>query len=420
MKTAAYFSVRRATVTAHGRSYPRWKVDGRINGARYRKFFESREEAEGHKAEMELKAMNETKVVRTTASHLTPEQLRDAESAIHRLGGRHTLLKAVDWFLRTYRDTLTDKSFAEVYPLFLADRLPHLRPATYQDYKSTCISFTKAYGTKKLAEITTEDVIAYLKGRGLVAKSWNSIRADLNAVFAWTEKAPRKWISGNPVKDVEKFKIVQGLPEILTTEQVRDLFKFLESYRGNPRRNLPAGCMVPYFVLATFAGIRPSINGGEITRMGKLKNRDRIVDLKAGVIRITPDIAKTKDVRQIVIQPNVAAWLARYPLDKFLIVPANAFDMLQEVRKKFAIGHDVLRHTFISMHVAKYRSMGDTALQAGNSESMIKKHYLNLVTPAEAEEFWQIVPASSMQAAEPALQPVAATASDASAQSIAA
>src|SRR5205814_4833175 len=126
--------------------------------------------------------------------------------------------------------------------------------------------------------------------------------------------------------------------------------------------------------------------------IAQLKNRDRIIDPKAGVIRITPDIAKTKDVRQIVIQPNLAAWLKRYPIEKFPILPPNAFDAVQEVRKKFAIGHDVLRHTFISMHVAKFRSMGDTALQAGNSEAMVKKHYLNLVTPAEAREFWQILP----------------------------
>ncbi len=396
------FSVRRTTVSAKGHTYARWKVDGRIDGARYRKFFGSREEAEAHRGEMDIKALNDARVVRTTASHLPPEQLRDAESALLRLGGRHSLSMAVDWFLQTYRETLTTKTFSEIYPLFLADRLPHLRPTTYQDYKTTMFHFGKTYGKVKLPEITTEDVIAYLKARGLHAKSWNSIRADLSAFFAWCEKAPRKWIVANPVKDVEKFKIVQGLPEILTTEQVRELFKFLETYRGKPRRNLPAGGLVPYFLLATFAGIRPSINGGEITRIAKLKIRERIIDLKAGVIRITPDIAKTKDVRQIVIQPNVAAWLTRYPLADFPILPANAFDMLQEVRKKFAIGHDVLRHTFISMHVAKFRSMGDTALQAGNSESMVKKHYLNLVTPAEADEFWQIVP---QVAAEPPAGP---------------
>jgi hypothetical protein len=58
----------------------------------------------------------------------------------------------------------------------------------------------------------------------------------------------------------------------------------------------------------------------------------------------------------------------------------------------------VLRHTFISMHVAKFRSMGDTALQAGNSEAIIKKHYLNLVSPEEADAFWQIVPAHEPKA----------------------
>ena len=69
---------------------------------------------------------------------------------------------------------------------------------------------------------------------------------------------------------------------------------------------------------------------------------------------------------------------------------------MAEVRKKFSLGLDVLRHVYISMHVAKFRSMGDTALQAGNSEAIIKKHYLNLMTPEEADAFWKIVPASRL------------------------
>jgi hypothetical protein len=44
------------------------------------------------------------------------------------------------------------------------------------------------------------------------------------------------------------------------------------------------------------------------------------------------------------------------------------------------------------MHVGKYRSMGEAALQAGNSEAIIRKHYLDLKTPAEAEEFFGIMP----------------------------
>jgi hypothetical protein len=51
-----------------------------------------------------------------------------------------------------------------------------------------------------------------------------------------------------------------------------------------------------------------------------------------------------------------------------------------------------MRHTFISMFVAKFRSIGEASLQAGNSESIIRKHYLDLKTTEEAEQFFGILP----------------------------
>jgi hypothetical protein len=86
---------------------------------------------------------------------------------------------------------------------------------------------------------------------------------------------------------------------------------------------------------------------------------------------------------------------------------------LTSIRKKFGVGHDVLRHTFISMHVAKFRSMGDTALQAGNSESIIRRHYLNVTTPQEAGAFFAIKPMlRTVLQTEPAPQAERAPASD--------
>ncbi len=58
-----------------------------------------------------------------------------------------------------------------------------------------------------------------------------------------------------------------------------------------------------------------------------------------------------------------------------------------------------MRHTFISMFVAKFRSIGEAALQAGNSETIIRKHYLDLKDAAEAEEFWGILPKRSADSA---------------------
>lgn len=62
----------------------------------------------------------------------------------------------------------------------------------------------------------------------------------------------------------------------------------------------------------------------------------------------------------------------------------------QKFRDRFHLTHDVLRHTFISMFVAKFRSIGEAAIQAGNSESIIRRHYLDLKTTAEADEFFSI------------------------------
>ena len=44
------------------------------------------------------------------------------------------------------------------------------------------------------------------------------------------------------------------------------------------------------------------------------------------------------------------------------------------------------------MTVGAFKSVGDASLQAGNSESIIRKHYLDLKTEAEADQFWRIVP----------------------------
>ncbi|MDP0497957.1 MAG: hypothetical protein Q7Q73_17280, partial [Verrucomicrobiota bacterium JB024] len=83
----------------------------------------------------------------------------------------------------------------------------------------------------------------------------------------------------------------------------------------------------------------------------------------------------------------------KYPVSEYPIVRTKRFeDMWAQVRERFSLPHDVLRHTYISMTVGAFRSVGDTALQAGNSEAIIRQHYLDLKSEAEADAFWRIVP----------------------------
>ncbi len=52
----------------------------------------------------------------------------------------------------------------------------------------------------------------------------------------------------------------------------------------------------------------------------------------------------------------------------------------------------MLRHSFISYRIAIVQSADQVALEAGNSPSIIFKHYRELTTPEVAEKWFSILP----------------------------
>jgi hypothetical protein len=303
---------------------------------------------------------------------------------------------AVDWFLETYRPPVSETTLEAAETAFLAAQTPHVRAMTLRDYKLTLRDFRAAVRARHVHDVKTADVLAFLTSRNVGKKRWNNLRGDLHAFFEFAKSAPRKWTQENPVAGVAKFKIARDVPEIESATRIRELFAFLETYVGEYGKRQPAGFLVPYFALAVFAGLRPSVVEGEIFKLGGLEDPARAIDLDLNVIRIGPDVAKTNDVRRVSVQPNLRAWLLNYPLADYPIRVPNLKQHVTRVRERCGLKgrDDTLRHTFVSMFVAKFRSIGEAALQSGNSERMIKKHYLNLVSEADAEAFWNIMPAA--------------------------
>ncbi len=98
---------------------------------------------------------------------------------------------------------------------------------------------------------------------------------------------------------------------------------------------------------------------------------------------------KTGRPRQIKIRPNLFKWLKRFQGD---ILPTNSSHELREIRKQFKLSHDVLRHTFISKHIGAFKSFADAAIESGNSEKIIRDHYLNTSSLSDAKQFWRVEP----------------------------
>lgn len=383
--------IRPITRWKKGVKYMAHLVLGYEDGERVRRQFPTLDEAKGEKNRLEVVAANVGSEMRARSTRLTSQQLAEAEAAFARLGTRPLNL-AVQWFLDTYRPPMEEMTLDKARDRFLTDREPHVGVFAYRDYKNTLKWFIEAHAGKCVHEIKTVDVQAYLDRQGVGSKRFNNLRGDLNAFFAYCGHPLRSWTRENPVKPIQKFKVSRGVPEIITAQRAAELMAFLETFDGGPQRNQVPGFLCPYFALALFAGLRPSLEGGEIKRLaGDPKLAERI-NLDLGVIKITPEISKVRCVRDVTIQPNLAAWLRKYPIDRYPIIPGNVRRMVKFVRRRLKLSQDVLRHTFISMHVAKFKSLGSAALEAGNGEAMVRRHYLAMASPADAEKFWSVVP----------------------------
>ena len=372
-----------------------WRVDGQLHGVRIRKNFKTKEEAAAEKAALEIKAEQDASGLRSITTALTVEQAREAEAVFRRLEGRtKSLAYYVDYALTNYRDPIHDRPIGEAAKDYLAlramdEQQGHLSHRQYTSFRCELRALEGAFRGKTVSELTPATLTEFFR-RGLASKKGYNNRRGLVGAFL-KHCLLNDWIAANPIDKVAHFRGIghrRGSAPTLTAEQCSEIMAWAE--------NEHEGALVPFVTLCLFAGIRPDLYQGEISKL-----EPRHVRLDTGVIMIEPDVSKVRMKRAVTIQPNLAAWLKAYPLDRHPIMPRGFRRLRLEFRKRFTLSHDILRHTFISMFVAKFRSMGDAALQAGNSESIIRKHYLDIKNPAEAEAFFNIMPQHTATATAP-------------------
>jgi integrase len=143
--------------------------------------------------------------------------------------------------------------------------------------------------------------------------------------------------------------------------------------------------LIPILAIGGFAGMRKA----EMDRLDW-----NAVDLERRMIEVRAGQAKTASRRIIPISDNLAAWLA--PLQRTgKIVPDPDFHrQITALADALKVGwpRNVLRHSFISYRIAKVKSADQVALEAGNSPNIIFKHYRELTTEEQADEWFGILP----------------------------
>ena len=314
-----------------------------------------------------------------------------------------SLTFAANYLLENYKEAAERAPTEEAVTVYLDQREKDkdrglISRAHEEGIRKELGHLSAAFAGKIVAEISVNDLEVFIETSrdasciGPSLKTLANRRGYLSNFFSFC--LGKGYVSENPALKLPRYgrRTNRGTSEILSAEKAAELMLWLETYQGQPNRNGnrwgQPGCLVPYFALALFAGIRPDWENGEISKI-----QPKSVRLDTGAILIEPEVAKGREKRVITIRPNLRQWLEAYPLEKFPILPKRrAAYLIRDARKHWQLSSDVLRHTYISMLVGATGSVEEAAIQAGNSESIIRRHYLNLSSREEAKRFWSIVP----------------------------
>lgn len=151
---------------------------------------------------------------------------------------------------------------------------------------------------------------------------------------------------------------------------------------------------LPLVALGAFAGLRTA----EIHR---LEWQD--IDLHGGHIVVGKQKAKTGQRRIVPILPALMAWLVETQAKTTgPVIPRYSGDapLLRAFRQaleplKVGLVRNGLRHSYASYRLADVQSADQVALEMGNSPRKLFQNYRELVTKAQAERWFSVMPAQS-------------------------
>ena len=381
-----------------GKEYPCYRVQGwKEDGKWQKKQFSKESDAIECARQKNIELLNHGRKMHLVTTELDEDQTRQAERALKTLGDAYSLDEAIDFFLKHNRPPDFTISILDGMEIYLGEKKKEgVRAVTLRKPKGVLTAFSKFTDEPDVHTVTEESIIAYLESlrandgiNSAKKKTWNNHRNELASFFKWAGmkhlSTNRPWTFNNPAQGVLRHsneRIAEERPaiEVTSTETAKELLSYVMTYKK--------GKLAKFYALAYFAGIRPDIDTGEMSKLAE--REDELINLAVGRIAVPAVVSKTKFDRPVNISENLKVWLDAYK--DLPIIPTNSKNDCEHVQKKFGLQKNETRHSFISYHIALHRSIGDAAMQAGNSETMIKKHYLTFPTHKEGKDFFSIVP----------------------------
>lgn len=375
-----------------------WQLDYSLQGKRMQKSFRTKDEAEQEARILGLLG---------TSAALTQAERRDYTAAREQLAAAGaTIRDAVDYYLEHAAKLRQPMLFREVVEQCLEAKWEEGRRSHYlSQLKCSSRSFYQHCDPEILAHQVTADMIRdWLASNAWSPKTKNVYLGDLRTIFEWAREQGA--VAVNPCEQVKRSALEDTEIESLSVHRcARILIRTLHPARRGYFQDEDFRPLLPYVALGLFAGIRPE----ELKRLSWSE-----VDTEERTVVVMGRAAKTRQRRVVDLSDNLVAWLDQVPQEdqEGKIVPPNFRKRWERLRRSIGYRikmpgeisaperllpwpHDVLRHTYATMHYAMHRNEMLLQTQMGHqSSAMLFQHYRALATKREAEMFWGLTPPS--------------------------
>lgn len=235
---------------------------------------------------------------------------------------------------------------------------------------------TKGIEDKPVSYFDTAQIETYLTRHKFAPVTRRSMLNRLSSFFTFAKK--RKWVSRNPVEEIERPILEWKPPPIFTPEQVERLFRTCQALW--PDR-------LAFVTLCCFGGLRPT----EAMQIEK-----QFINLENGTVRVEAGVSKVRQRRIVNLHPTAVLWLKHCLPTSRLPIPDGARRWwMKDFARALGMKHwlqDGLRHSCASYWLAVKQDAGYVSMQLGNSPNILFRHYRELVSAEDAERFWKILP----------------------------
>ena len=324
----------------------------------------------------------------------------DYVSGMRRLPENVSMSEAISDYVKRHPIGLPVKTVREVVDELIESKTRAGKSEVYvKDLDSRLGNFADNFNAR-ISIVTGRQIEEYIRGlktlnkdenrrHELAGRTQNNIRRLIATLFKFAIKRGYLPKDHDEISAVEKAVVDNGDIEVFTPTELQKLFDACVApvkERGKWRTRED---MIPYLAVAAFCGLRAA----EIMRLDwsriHLTGTEKFIEVRAGN-------AKTASRRTVPIPENCAAWLEPYAKPSGPIIELARADKQLFIYLAGNAGvpwkHNGLRHSFISYRLAVVKDVGKVSLEAGNSPTMVFKHYRQLVRESEAEQWFSIMP----------------------------